>query len=152
MQREFLHLSFNFLHVLLYSHLPAYKRFSHLLDPAGPPPSSSSSSSSSELAHVKTTPVIPSSTHVKTTTPSLPTHVKTAPSLTRVKTTPTARSSTHLATSTASLSGDLPLPRTYQLLAEKFHCTDTVVNMLQKRQETCTFDKVKQAVQEMTRR
>lgn len=39
-----------------------------------------------------------------------------------------------------------------QVLEEKFRCTDTVVTMLQKRKEICTLDKLKQAVQEMTRR
>lgn len=29
---------------------------------------------------------------------------------------------------------------------------DTIVSMMQKRKEKCTFDKLKQAVQEMTRR
>ena len=52
----------------------------------------------------------------------------------------------------ASSAVELPLPPSYQLLAEKFRCTDTVVNMLQKRKETCTFDKLKQAVQDMTRK
>ena len=47
---------------------------------------------------------------------------------------------------------DLPLPYNYQVLAEKFRCTDTVTTMLQKRREICTFDKLKPAVQEMTRR
>ena len=46
----------------------------------------------------------------------------------------------------------LPLPYNYRVLAEKFRSVDTVVSMLQKRKETCTFDKLKQAVQEMTRR
>jgi len=40
----------------------------------------------------------------------------------------------------------------YGLLAEKFHCADTVVNMLQKRGETCTYLKLKEAVQQMNRR
>ena len=39
-----------------------------------------------------------------------------------------------------------------QVLLEKFRCTDTVVTMLQKRRETCTFNKLKHAVEEMTRR
>ena len=47
---------------------------------------------------------------------------------------------------------ELPLPYSYQLLEEKFRCTDTVVSMLQKRKEICTFEKLKKAVQEMSRR
>ena len=47
---------------------------------------------------------------------------------------------------------ELPLPFSYQELEEKFHCTDTVVSMLQKRKEICTFDKLKKSVQEMCRR
>ena len=47
---------------------------------------------------------------------------------------------------------ELPLPYSYQLLEEKFRCTDTVVSMLQKRKEICTFEKLKAAVQEMSRR
>ena len=47
---------------------------------------------------------------------------------------------------------ELPLPYTYQLLEEKFRCADTVVSMLQKRKEICTFEKMKTAVQEMSRR
>ena len=39
-----------------------------------------------------------------------------------------------------------------QVLAEKFRCTDTVVTMLQKRREICTLEKLKQSVQEMSRR
>ena len=39
-----------------------------------------------------------------------------------------------------------------QVLLEKFRCTDTVVTMLQKRREICTFTKLKHAVEEMTRR
>ena len=38
------------------------------------------------------------------------------------------------------------------MLLEKFRCTDTVVTMLQKRREICSFNKLKQAVEEMTRR
>ena len=46
----------------------------------------------------------------------------------------------------------LPLPSKYEVLSEKFHCTDVVVGMFQKRNEICTFLKLKKAVQEMTRR
>ena len=52
----------------------------------------------------------------------------------------------------ATLPAELPLPYSYQLLEEKFRCTDTVVSMLQKRKEICTFEKLKTAVQEMSRR
>ena len=47
---------------------------------------------------------------------------------------------------------ELPLPCSYRLLEKKFHCTDTVVSMLQKRKELCTFEKLKVSVQEMSRR
>ncbi|XP_064399039.1 DNA replication factor Cdt1-like [Halichondria panicea] len=50
------------------------------------------------------------------------------------------------------LTSDLPLPPSYALLAERFRCTDTVVNMLHKRQEMATFNKLKKAVQKMSRR
>jgi hypothetical protein len=45
-----------------------------------------------------------------------------------------------------------PLPASYQLLAEQFRSADTIVAMLMKRKEICTFTKLKQAVQRMTRR
>lgn len=57
-----------------------------------------------------------------------------------------------LAQSSGVSAPDLPLPYKYQVLSEKFRCTDTVVTMLQKRREICTFNKLKQAVGEMTRR
>ena len=47
---------------------------------------------------------------------------------------------------------NLPLPFNYKLLVEKFRCVDTIVSMKQKRKEKCTFDKLKEAVQRMTRR
>ena len=47
---------------------------------------------------------------------------------------------------------NLPLPFNYKLLVEKFRCVDTIVSMKQKRKEKCTFDKLKEAVQGMTRR
>ena len=47
---------------------------------------------------------------------------------------------------------DLPLSQKYLLLAEKFKCMDLIVNMLQQRGETCTFQKLKLAVEEMLRR
>ena len=46
----------------------------------------------------------------------------------------------------------LPLPQKYLLLAEKFRCVDMVANMLQKRGETCTLRKLKEAVEEMLKR
>lgn len=45
-----------------------------------------------------------------------------------------------------------PLPASYQLLAEQFRSVDTIVAMLMKRKEICTFVKLKKAVQQMTRR
>ena len=49
-------------------------------------------------------------------------------------------------------SDDLPLPQSYKDLSEKFHSTDTVVTMLQRRNEICTFLKLKKAVEVITRR
>ncbi|XP_038067962.1 DNA replication factor Cdt1-like [Patiria miniata] len=46
----------------------------------------------------------------------------------------------------------LNLPFKYKLLEEMFRSTDTVVSMLHNRSETCSFPKLKQAVQEMCRR
>ncbi len=51
----------------------------------------------------------------------------------------------------SSLSGnDLPLPKSYQVLAEQFRCTDVIVDMLRRRKETCTFSKLKKAVEDMS--
>lgn len=47
---------------------------------------------------------------------------------------------------------ELPLPQTYLLLAEKFRCVDMIANMLQKRGETCTLRKLKEAVEQMLKR
>lgn len=47
---------------------------------------------------------------------------------------------------------ELPLPQKYLLLAERFRCVDMVANMLQKRGETCTLHKLKEAVQQMMKR
>ena len=47
---------------------------------------------------------------------------------------------------------ELPLPQKYLLLAEKFRCVDMIANMLQKRGETCTLRKLKEAVEEMLKR
>ena len=44
----------------------------------------------------------------------------------------------------------LKLPFKYQILHDMFKSADTVVSMLYKRSETCTFSKLKQAVQKMT--
>ena len=46
----------------------------------------------------------------------------------------------------------LVLPQKYKVLAEAFRCTDYLVSMLYKRQEISTFDKLKQSVEEMTRK
>jgi chromatin licensing and DNA replication factor 1 len=46
----------------------------------------------------------------------------------------------------------LRLPQKYCLLKEKFDSTLVVLSMLEKREELCTFDKLKKAVEEMTRR
>ncbi|XP_065827867.1 DNA replication factor Cdt1-like [Oscarella lobularis] len=46
----------------------------------------------------------------------------------------------------------LELPQNYKSLAEKFHCVDTVVSLMGKRNETCTFHKLKSSVQEMSRK
>jgi hypothetical protein len=46
----------------------------------------------------------------------------------------------------------LVLPQKYKVLAEAFRCTDYIVSMLYKRQEICTFDKLKQSVEGMMRK
>ncbi|XP_033626807.1 DNA replication factor Cdt1-like [Asterias rubens] len=46
----------------------------------------------------------------------------------------------------------LTLPFKYRILEEMFRSMDTVVSMLHNRSETCSFPKLKQAVQEMCRR
>lgn len=46
----------------------------------------------------------------------------------------------------------LVLPYKYQVLAELFRSMDTIVGMLHNRSETATFAKVKQGVQDMTRK
>ena len=55
-------------------------------------------------------------------------------------------------TSAASPSADLPLPAGYKLIKEMFQSTDVVVSMMQGRGEICTYTKLKQAVERMTRR
>ncbi len=47
---------------------------------------------------------------------------------------------------------NLVLPYSYQLLVEKFKAIDSVCSMLHRRNEICTFDKIKQSVQSVTRR
>ena len=47
---------------------------------------------------------------------------------------------------------DLPLPAGYKLIEEMFRSTDVVVSMMQGRGEICTYTKLKQAVERMTRR
>ena len=46
----------------------------------------------------------------------------------------------------------LTLPVKYKQLLEKFYAMDTVVSLLHKRSEVCTFSKLKAAVQEMARK
>ena len=46
----------------------------------------------------------------------------------------------------------LTLPFKYKLLGELFRGVDTVVSMLHKRAETCTFAKLQQAVQQLVRK
>lgn len=55
-------------------------------------------------------------------------------------------------TSVASPHVDLPLPAGYKLIKEMFQSTDIVVSMMQGRGEICTYSKLKQAVERMTRR
>ena len=47
-------------------------------------------------------------------------------------------------------SCEYPLPKSYQKLAELFRCADVVVDMLRKREEICTFSKLKKAVEQMS--
>jgi len=49
-------------------------------------------------------------------------------------------------------STSLPLPHSYYVLGELFHSADTVVSWLTNRMEICTFEKLKSAVQDMTKR
>ena len=55
-------------------------------------------------------------------------------------------------TSAAIPCADLPLPAGYKLIKEMFQSTDVVVSMMQGRGEICTYAKLKQAVERMTRR
>lgn len=47
---------------------------------------------------------------------------------------------------------NLPLPYHFKILEEMFRCVDVVLNLKQKRYETCTFEKLKESVQEMCRK
>ena len=49
-------------------------------------------------------------------------------------------------------STSLPLPHSYYVLGELFHSADTIVSWLTNRAEICTFEKLKSAVQDMTKR
>ena len=46
----------------------------------------------------------------------------------------------------------LNLPSKYKILIDNFHCLDSVVSMLFNRLETCTFDKIKQGIQKITKK
>ncbi|XP_064455095.1 DNA replication factor Cdt1-like [Ornithodoros turicata] len=46
----------------------------------------------------------------------------------------------------------LTLPYSYKVLNETFRCCDTVVSMLFNRKEICTFEKLKQSVEEMQKK
>ena len=50
------------------------------------------------------------------------------------------------------LESELPLPYNFNVLEEKFTCVDNIVVLMQRRGEICTYDKLKRAVQETTRR
>ncbi|XP_028391948.1 uncharacterized protein LOC114516621 [Dendronephthya gigantea] len=47
---------------------------------------------------------------------------------------------------------NLPLPYHFKVLEEMFRCVDVVLSLKQKRYETCTFEKLKDSVQEMCRK
>lgn len=47
---------------------------------------------------------------------------------------------------------NLPLPYHFKVLDEMFRCVDVVLSLKQKRYETCTFEKLKDSVQEMCRK
>ena len=46
----------------------------------------------------------------------------------------------------------LTLPETYKRLHDKFNTSDQVLNLLARRQETCTFQKLQRNVQEICRK
>ena len=54
--------------------------------------------------------------------------------------------------SRASTGEGLSLPPTYKQLIDSFYCLDSVVSMIFNRQETCTFDKVRQGIQKITKK
>ncbi|XP_066290953.1 DNA replication factor Cdt1-like isoform X1 [Branchiostoma lanceolatum] len=58
----------------------------------------------------------------------------------------------HLATAVPPPPASLGLPYQYKLLAEMFRSMDTVVSILHNREELATFQKLKNAVQEMCRK
>jgi len=49
-------------------------------------------------------------------------------------------------------STSLTLPHSYYVLGELFQSADTIISWLTNRAEICTFDKLKSAVQDMTKR
>ena len=76
---------------------------------------------------------------------SLPEHVPVPPAQGELK-------RTLAQTSAVGPCVDLPLPAGYKLIKEMFQSTDVVVSMMQGRGEICTYAKLKQAVERMTRR
>lgn len=100
-----------------------------------------SSMSARELA--QPTPLEPKLTGLKGFTVSSPVKSPRKPAHQRYQS---------LAKDTHAEVWDLPLSQKYLLIAEKFRCMDVIVNMLQQRGETCTFLKLKLAVEEMLRR
>lgn len=46
----------------------------------------------------------------------------------------------------------LPLPYKYKVLGEVFNSCDTILNLLGQRNETCTYEKLKESVQQMSRK
>jgi hypothetical protein len=46
----------------------------------------------------------------------------------------------------------LALPFSYKQLEDIFYCADTVLSMLDKRNEVCTFSKLKSAVEQMRKK
>jgi len=49
-------------------------------------------------------------------------------------------------------STSLPLPHSYYVLGELFQSADTIISWLTNRAEICTYEKLKSAVQDMTKR
>lgn len=50
------------------------------------------------------------------------------------------------------IASTLKLPFKYRLLENMFRGTETIVSIMHNRLETCTFDKLKNTVQEMLRK